>query len=144
MLLKDIYYTLGVHWIFLQFLWSMGWFTGVLCLWNKNIFKHDLKLASCSVHLKLHLLFSVLDMIHCIHHFHCWSCGPNQITNIIMHIYNTCTYHILRHACQYRALQFIPALTSPWLVRKHFLLANKRMLLAIIRTIYLQYVFICT
>jgi len=35
-----------------------------------------------------------------------------------------------------RALQFIPAPTSPWLVRKHFLLDNKRMLLAIILTIY--------
>jgi len=33
-----------------------------------------------------------------------------------------------------RALQFIPAPTSPWLVRKLFLLANKRMLLAIICT----------
>ena len=48
-----------------------------------------------------------------------------------------------------RALQFIPAPTSPWLVRKHFLLANKSMLLARlikipIRTIQLQYVFICT
>jgi hypothetical protein len=40
-----------------------------------------------------------------------------------------------------RALQFIPAPTSPWLVRKLFLLPNKRMLLAIICTIY---VFICT
>jgi hypothetical protein len=29
-----------------------------------------------------------------------------------------------------RALQFIPAPTCPWLVRKHFLLANKSMLLA--------------
>ena len=29
-----------------------------------------------------------------------------------------------------RALQFIPAPTSSWLVRKHFLLANKSMLLA--------------
>ena len=29
-----------------------------------------------------------------------------------------------------RALQFIPAPTGPWLVRKHFLLANKIMLLA--------------
>jgi hypothetical protein len=49
----------------------------------------------------------------------------------------------------YRALQFIPVATSPWLVRKHFLLANKSMLLARlikipIRTIQLQYVFICT
>ena len=34
-----------------------------------------------------------------------------------------------------RALKFIPAPTSPWLVRKLFLLANKRMLLAIICTI---------
>ena len=32
--------------------------------------------------------------------------------------------------------------TSPWLLGKYFLLANKRMLLAIIHTIYLQYVFI--
>ena len=49
-----------------------------------------------------------------------------------------------------RALQFIPAPTSPWLVRKHLLLANKsNMLLARlikipILTIQLQYVFICT
>ena len=38
-----------------------------------------------------------------------------------------------------RTLQFIPAPTSPWLVRKHFLLANKSMLLA--RLIKIQ---ICT
>jgi hypothetical protein len=43
-----------------------------------------------------------------------------------------------------RALQFIPAPTSPWLVMKNIWFANKRILLAIIRTIYLQYVFICT
>ena len=48
-----------------------------------------------------------------------------------------------------RALQFMPAPTSPWLVRKHFLLANKIILLARlikrpIGTIQLQYVFICT
>ena len=33
-------------------------------------------------------------------------------------------------SCIFRALQFIPAPTSPWLVRKHFLLANRSMLLA--------------
>ena len=42
-----------------------------------------------------------------------------------------------------RTLPLIPASTSPWLViRKHFVLANKRTLLAILHTIYLQYVFI--
>jgi hypothetical protein len=35
----------------------------------------------------------------------------------------------------HRALQFIPAPTGPWVVREKKLLANERMLLAIIRTI---------
>jgi hypothetical protein len=51
--------------------------------------------------------------------------------------------------CDSRALQFIPAPTSPWLVRQHFLLSNKIVLLARlikipIGTMQLQYVFICT
>ena len=43
--------------------------------------------------------------------------------------------YFIQHRTLSRALQFIPALTSPWLVMKNFLLSNKRMLLAIIRTI---------
>ena len=46
--------------------------------------------------------------------------------------------YILTTREEYKALQFIPAPTSPWLVRKHFLLANKSMLLAKLITIQIR------
>jgi len=56
-------------------------------------------------------------------HVSCYCCKPGDKS--WMRNGQECEYD--KH---HRALQFIPAPTSPWLIRKHFLLANKSMLLA--------------